>query len=282
MTKRKNLLRTVGYHALSLAIAAIMIYPLVWLIASSFKSNSTIFSSSWSLVPEEWGILENYSSGWKGIAGVGFGRFILNTLLVATVGTTGNLLCSLLAAYALSRIHFKLSKFWFTCVMITMMVPSQVMVVPQYIIFHNLGILDTYASMIIPWFFGGGFFIFLMVQYFRGIPVALDEAAEIDGCNKLQILFHIHLPLISPALVTSAIFSFYWIWQDFFQPLIFMNDPEKYTVSLALRLFLDPSSSSNYGGMFAMCVLSLLPVIILFICFQKHLVEGIATSGLKG
>lgn len=110
----------------------------------------------------------------------------------------------------------------------------------------------------------------------------MDEAANIDGCGKMKTLFYILIPMVSPAIVTSTIFSFYWMWQDFFQPLIFMNTPEKYTVSLALKLFLDPASFSNYGGMFAMCFISLLPVIVFFISFQGHLVEGMATSGVKG
>ena len=280
--RQKRRIKTILYHAFAIALGLLMVYPMLWLIASSLKSNSEIFSTATSLIPKTWGAVENYRSGWAGVGGVNFGRVLLNTLLVTVIGTAGNLLTSLMAAYAISRIKFKGSRIWFTCVMITMMIPNQVMVVPQYIIFKKLNLIDTYASVIAPWFFGGAFFIFLMLQFFRGIPKEMDEAAEIDGCNKIQTLVYILMPMVSPAIVTSAIFSFYWIWQDFFQPLIFLNTPARYTVSLALRMFLDPSSSSNYGGMIAMCTVSLLPVIIFFICFQKHLVEGMATSGLKG
>lgn len=282
MVRKHKKLHTVLYHGFAILLGFIMIYPLLWLIASSFKDNSEIFVNSYSLIPKKWAIIENYTSGWEGIAGIPFGKFIVNTLFVTIVGTAGCVVTSLLAAYAFSRIHFKGAKFWFTCVMITMMIPNQVMVVPQYVIFKKLGLIDTSAALIAPWFFGGAFFIFLMIQFFRGIPIEMDEAAEIDGCNKIQTLVHILIPMVSPAVVISSIFSFYWIWQDFFQPLIFMTNPEKYTVSLALKLFLDPEAASNYGGMFAMSFVSLLPVIIFFICFQKHLVEGMATSGLKG
>ena len=166
--------------------------------------------------------------------------------------------------------------------MMTMMIPPQVMVVPQYIILKKLGLIDTRVALILPWFFGGAFFIFLMVQFFRGIPIELDEAAEIDGCGKIAILFRVLVPVVKPAIVTSSIFAFYWIWQDFFQPLIFVSSPKNYTIPLALKLYTDPNSYNNYGGLFAMSVVSLLPVIIVFILFQKYIVEGIATDGIKG
>ncbi len=141
---------------------------------------------------------------------------------------------------------------------------------------------NTYIPLILPHFFGTPFFIFMMVQFIRGIPVELDEAAEIDGCSRVGIFFRIILPLIKPALITSAIFAFYWSWDDFLTPLIYLNDPNLYTISLALRSFADPSSVTNWGGVFAMGVLALIPVFTLFIVFQKYLVEGISTTGLKG
>jgi len=270
------------FHALSMLLGFFMIYPLLWTLASSFKDNSTIFRNAYSLIPEQWGIIDNYVSGWNGIGGVPFGTFILNSFLVAAIGTVGGVICSLMAAYAFARVKFRLSGFWFMCVMITLMIPNQVMIVPQYILFKKLHLIDTLTALIMPWFFGSAFFIFLMVQFIRGLPIDLDEAAKIDGCSKFGVFYRITIPLVSPAIVTSTIFSFYWIWQDFFQPLIFMSDTTKFTVSLALNLFLDPNSYSNYGGMFAMSVVSLIPVILVFLFFQKYLVEGIATSGIKG
>lgn len=136
--------------------------------------------------------------------------------------------------------------------------------------------------MILPWAFGGAFFVFLIVQYMRGIPKELDEAAMIDGCSKIGILFKFLVPVVQPAIVSAAIFTFYCIWQDFFQPLIFVGSPKNYTISLALNMYTDPNSYNNYGGLFAMSVISLLPVILVFIKFQKYLVEGIATDGIKG
>ena len=160
--------------------------------------------------------------------------------------------------------------------MMTMMIPPQVMVVPQYIVLKKLNLIDTRVALILPWFFGGAFFIFLLTQFFRGIPKELDEAAEIDGCGKTGILFKILVPVVKPAIVTASIFSFYWIWQDFFQPLIFMSTPSKFTLSLALNMYLDPDAYNDYGGLFAMSVLSLIPILIFFIiCCQEGVHKGI-------
>lgn len=167
--------------------------------------------------------------------------------------------------------------------MITIMLPSQVTLIPQYVLFHQLNWINTYLPLVVPSFFGGTpFFIFLTVQFIRGIPFELDEAATIDGCNKFQTFYKIILPLCSPALVTAAIFSFFWTWDDFFSQIIYLNDTAKFTVPVGLRLFMDQTSSSQWGSMFAMSVASLIPVMAIFVIFQKYIVQGIATTGLKG
>jgi multiple sugar transport system permease protein len=263
-------------------IAVTMIYPLVWMLMSSFKANNEIFVTATRLIPQTWDVLHNYSNGWEGILGTGFYVFIGNSLFVSAFSTTGAVFSSLIAAFAFTRLRFKGSKLIFACVMGTMMIPPQVMIVPQYLIFRYLGLIDSRWAMVLPWGFGSAFFIFLIMQFFRGIPIALDEAAEIDGCSKVQTLFLVLLPNITPALITSAIFAFYWSWQDFFSPLIFMNTIRKYPVSLGLQLFLDPESASEYGSMLAMSTVSLIPVLAVFIFFQRYLVEGTARSGLKG
>lgn len=277
----KKRVNSVMFHFFAIILGLVMVYPLIWMLASSFKDNTEIFINTYSLIPKKWGIIDNYVTGWKGIAGVHFSRFLINSIIVASVGTIGGVISSMLAAYAFARIRFMGRSFWFTCAMVTLMIPNQVMVVPQYIIFKKLDLIDKIQSLIVPWFFGSAFFIFLMVQFIRGLPIELDEAAEIDGCGKIAIFFKIILPLLLPAITTCTIFSFYWIWQDFFQPLIFMSELKNFTVSLALNMYLDPNSFSNYGALFAMSVVSLIPVILVFIMFQRYLVEGIATSGLK-
>lgn len=278
----KRRIHSILFHVGACALGFIMIYPLLWLVASSFKSNETMFINPYSLIPDVWDAAKNYASGFEGIGGIPFSTFFINSLEVTIVGMIGCVATSLFAAYAFSRIRFKFGNFWFGCVMMTMMIPAQVMVVPQYIILKKLNLIDTKIALVLPWFFGGAFFIFLMVQFFQGIPRELDEAAEIDGCGRISTLFRILVPVVKPAIITSSIFAFYWIWQDFFQPLIFISSPKNYTIPLALNMYLDPNSYNNYGGLFAMSVISILPIIIFFIIFQRYLVDGIAMDGIKG
>jgi multiple sugar transport system permease protein len=275
-------LNAIMFHTFAIVLGFFMIYPLLWLVASSFKSNDTIFVQAYSLLPKTWDVIKNYTSGWVGIAGITFATFMMNSFIVTIIGTVVGVFSSLCAAYALTRVKFKFSQFWFGCVMVTLMIPPQVMVVPQYIILKKLQLIDTLTALMLPWCFGSAFFIFLLVQSFRGIPTELDEAAAIDGCGKIGTLFKILVPVVKPSIVTCSIFSFYWIWQDFFQPLIFMNSTKKFTIPLALNMFLDPNAYNNYGGLFAMSSISLIPIILFFIIFQRYLVDGIATDGIKG
>ncbi|MCZ8514718.1 carbohydrate ABC transporter permease [Paenibacillus filicis] len=269
------------YHLIVGGLALLMIYPLLWLAASSLKPNQEIFANAYSLIPSR---LEfsNYASGWKGFGGNSFAVFFKNSLIISVLATIGAVASSALVAYGLARISFRGKSFWFGCVMMTLMLPSDVTVISQYVMFAKLGWLSSFKPIIVPAFFGMPFFIFLIMQFIRTIPPELDEAAKMDGCSKYAIFFRIILPLIVPALVTSTIFSFYWRWDDFFQPLLYLNKPAFYPVSLALKLFLDAESLNNWGGLLAMSTLSLVPIVVVFFLFQKYIVEGISTSGLKG
>lgn len=278
-TRRK--IGKVAYHTVCISLTVVMLYPLLWMVFSSFKESGRVLREAHKLLPSSW-TLENYVNGWKGFAGVSFGTFFKNSAFVATVSTIGAVFSSALIAYGFARIRFPGSKFWFACMLVMLMLPYQVLMIPQFLLFKELGWVGTYLPLIVPYFFGQAFFIFLDMQFIRGIPKELDEAAEIDGCSRFGIFCRIILPLLVPALCTSAIFSFIWRWEDFVTPLLYINRPTDYTVSLALKLFSDPSTSSDYGAMFAMASLSVVPASLLFICFQKQLVEGIATTGLKG
>lgn len=270
------------YHVLVFGFAIVMLYPLLWMLFSSFKPTSTIFSTAGQLFPSKW-TLANYVNGWKGFSGVSFGRFIGNSLFIAITATVGTILSSAIVAYAFSRLRFPGRKFLFVAMMISMMLPSQVLMVPQYLWFQKLGWTNSYLPLIVPYFFAiQGFFIYLVMNFINGVPRSLDEAAKIDGCSYYQIFFRIIFPLITPALVTGCIFSFMWRWDDFLSALLYVNDSAKYPVSLSLKLFCDPGSSSDYGAMFAMACVSLLPSILIFLFFQKYLVQGVSTSGLKG
>lgn len=279
--KIRQALKGAAFHAIVIALGFVMIYPLLWMLASSFKEPSEIWTDVSSLIPREFN-LQNYFDGWRGFGGITFTTFYKNSLIVTTINTVATVFSSAFVAYGFARINFVGRSFWFALMLATLMLPVQVQIIPQYIVFSKLGWVDTYLPLIIPHFFGGAFFIFMMVQFIRGIPIELDEAAEMDGCGKIGIFFRIILPLIKPALVTAAIFSFYWNWDDFLAPLIYLNQPELYTLPLALRSFADPASVTNWGAVFAMTTLSLVPVFVVFILFQRYLVEGISTTGLKG
>ena len=280
--KKKRLISKIIYHVLVCGFGLIMIYPLIWMVMSSFKETNTIFATAGSLIPEKF-ILENYANGWKGFGNVSFAAFFRNSLFISIIATIGTVISSALAAFGFSRCHFKGRKFLFAAMLVTMMLPAQVLMIPQYLWYQKLGWVGTYIPLIVPYFFAiQGFFVYLMINFIDGIPKELDEAAKIDGCSYYSIFARIIFPLIKPALVTAGIFSFMWRWDDFLSALLYVNDSAKYPVSLALNLFCDPGSSSDYGAMFAMATLSVLPAVIIFIFFQRYLVEGIATSGLKG
>lgn len=275
-TQKPNLV----FDIFILILALLMLYPIFWLIFSSFKPNSDIFQTATSLFPKTW-TLDNYFKGFEGIAGVPFVTYIGNSLRIAIIATIGAVCSSAVISYGFARIPFKGKGFWFACVLVTMMLPQEIIMVPQYLWFNKLDWVNSIKPVVIPSFFGQSFFIFLMVQFIKGIPTDLDEASKIDGCGRFGTFFRIILPLIRPSLATSAIFSFYWKWEELIGPMLYLTKPEEYTVSIALKQFLDSNSSSNWGAMFAMSVVSLVPVLIIFFLFQKYIVEGISTTGLK-
>ena len=280
--KAKKIFWRCVYHVLVCAFAFVMIYPLLWMVLSSFKPTNTVFTTAQELIPRTW-TLENYANGWKGFANVSFGRFFRNSLFISLMATVGTLASSAIVAYGFARLKFKGRGLLFSAMLVTMMLPAQVLMIPQYIWYQKLGWVGNYLPLIVPYCFAiQGFFVYLMSNFISGIPRDLDEAAKIDGCSTYGIFFWIILPLIVPALITGGIFSFIWRWDDFLSALLYVSKTETYPVSLALKLFSDPSSSSDYGAMFAMSTLSILPVVVIFITLQKYLVEGIATSGLKG
>lgn len=280
--KEKRMLKNVIYHVVVFSVGIVMIYPLIWMFMSSFKDTKTIFQTAGNLIPEKF-TLDNYINGLKGFAKVPFMTFFKNSLFISTVATVGTVASSAVVAYGFARFKFKGRGILFAAMLLSMMLPAQVLMIPQYLWYQKLGWVGSYLPLIAPYFFAiQGFFVYLMTNFINGIPKELDEAAKIDGCSYPQIFIRIILPLITPALVTGAIFSFMWRWDDFLSALLYVNKSAMYPVSLALKLFCDPGSSSDYGAMFAMASLSILPSVLIFIFFQKYLVEGISTSGLKG
>lgn len=268
------------YHLVIIGFAFIMIYPILWMVFSSLKDNTEIFGTA-SLIPKAFQF-DNYMRGWSGVGGMRFGVFFKNSFYYVILATFGTVISSAVVAYGFARIKFFGKGFWFVCMLLTMMLPYQVVMIPQFILFFKIGWVNSFKPLIVPMFLGQPFFIFLMIQFIRGLPIELDESAKIDGCGRFQIFTRIIFPLITPALITTTIFQFYWRWDDFLGPLLYLNKPAYYTVSLALRMFSDPMTATDWGAVFAMGTLSLIPIIIVFILFQKYLVEGISTTGLKG
>jgi multiple sugar transport system permease protein len=257
----------------------VMLYPLLWLLASSFKPSDTIFREP-GLWPSDF-TLDNYRLGWGALTSP-FHRYLINSAIIAAASIAGNLLACSFAAYAFARLEFRFKRFWFAIMLGSIMLPFHVVIVPQYIMFSRVGLINTYWPLIIPKLLAtDGFFVFLMVQFIRGLPTELDEAARIDGCSHWGIFWRIIIPLSKPALATTAIFTFIWTWNDFFSQLIFLTDPEMYTVPVALRSFVDATSRTAWGSVFAMSIVSLGPVFGFFLAGQRYLVRGIATSGLK-
>lgn len=280
--KTRKRIGGIVYHVIVCGLGLIMIYPLVWMIMSSFKESNTIFTTAGQLIPKKF-VFANYATGWRGFAKTGFAVFLRNSMFIAVVATLGTVFSSAFVAYGLARCRFFGRKFLFIAMLLSMMLPAQVLMIPQYLWYQKLGWVGSYRPLIVPYYFAiQGFFIYLMINFIDGIPRELDEAAKIDGCSYYSIFARIILPLITPALITASIFSFMWRWDDFLSALLYINESAKYPVSLALKLFCDPGSSSDYGAMFAMATLSIMPAVIIFISLQKYLVEGISTSGLKG
>ena len=242
--RAKKRISRIAYHTVVLAVGFVMIYPLLWMVMSSFKESSTIFHTAGQLLPTQ-PTLENYANGWKGFSHTTFATFAL--------------------------------------VLLTMMLPGQILMIPQYLWYNQLGWINTYSPLIAEFYFATqGFFVYLLMNFMDGIPKDLDEAAKIDGCSYYSIFSRIILPLSTPAIATVAIFSFMNRWNDYMGPLLYLKRTEKYTISLALKLFCDQTSSSDYGALFAMSTLSLVPIFLIFAFMQKYLTEGVATSGIKG
>lgn len=280
MKKHKKIRRNIRFIII-LGIALIILYPLFWMIGSSFKPESTIFKDL-GIIPKQF-TLENYNKGWYSSGMVTFTTYFKNSFTISIFSVIGNIMTCSLAAYAFGRLEFKGKKIFFNIMLVTMMLPQHAILVPQFTYFYQLGWVNTFIPLILPKFLAAdAFFIYLMTQFIRGIPRELDEAAIMDGCNRYSLFFHIIIPLCSPALVTTAIFTFMWSWNDFFTQIIYLRESLMYTVTLALRTFVDPASISNYGAMFAMSTISIIPILIIFVFFQKQLIEGVAMSGIKG
>ncbi|MCR2806286.1 carbohydrate ABC transporter permease [Paenibacillus soyae] len=269
-------------HSFLFIFSLVMIYPLIWWMGSSLKSNAEMSSPyPFPLVP----LWNNFGEGWNAIPGFSFTDFYLNTFMLELAVINATVVSCTLVAFGFARLDFPLKKFWFSILLLTLMLPAQVLVIPQYAMFHQFGWIDTYWPFIVPHLLAGGsggtFFVFLLVQFIRGVPKELDESAKIDGCSWFGIYLLIVMPLTRSALITVIIFCFLWNWDDFLGHLLYINSVDKYTVGLALKMLSDSEGNQQWGQLLAMSLVSILPATLLFAAAQKQLVESVATTGMK-
>jgi oligogalacturonide transport system permease protein len=268
-------------YALLIVVGLIMLYPLIWLIGASFKTNSEIFGNA-GFIPSE-PTLDGYIKGWQTSTPYTFGRFFLNSMWIIIPKVIGTAISCTLVAYGFARFEFPFKKLLFASVVGILLLPNVVTRIPQYILFRDLGWLDTFLPLWVPSALAGdAFFVFMLVQFLRAIPRDMEEAARVDGANSLQTLIFIVVPMLAPALISVCLFQFMWTMNDFLGPLIYISSVDKYPVSLGLKLSIDTTESFEWNRILAMSVLTILPALIVFFLAQKHFIEGISAGGVKG
>ena len=282
MEKHKQQLNAAVRYILLTVVAIVMLYPIIWLLGASFKSNNEIFTSI-NFIPKRIDFTP-YIEGWKTGTEYTFTTYFLNTFKIIIPKIIFCLISSTLTAYGFARFEFRFKKVLFSLLMATMFLPAVVTRIPLYLFWKKLGMLNTYIPLIANTFFANEpFFVFMLIQFLRSIPRDLDEAAIIDGCSSFGVLTRILLPALRPSLISCLIFQFVWSFNDFLGPLIYISSIKKYPVALALKMSIDASSGIvEWNQILAMSIIALLPAIILFFGAQKYFVEGVTSSGIKG
>lgn len=273
----RNVARTVTY-IFCIGFTVVMLFPLAWLIRSSLMSLDQIFLFPPEWIPKPW-LWSNYPDAWTTAP---FGRYFFNTIVIVGLVMAGTIISATISAFGFARLRWPGRDIVFGAMMTTLMLPYAVTLIPTFIIWSKLGFTNTIVPLTLPAWFGGGMFnIFLLRQFFRGIPRDLDEAAMLDGANPLRILWDIIIPLSRPALITVGIFSFLSTWNDFLNPLIYLTDSNKFTLAIGLTQF-KGLYNSEWGLLMAASTLVFLPALVIFFVAQRYFVEGIAVTGLKG
>lgn len=279
--RRRARVNALVRYLLLVVVGLIMIYPLIWLIGASFKTNGEMFSSPW-FWPED-PTVQGYISGWKTSTPYTFGHFFINSMQIVIPKVIGTAISSTIVAYGFARFDFPGKKVLFAILIATLLLPDVVTRIPQYLLFRELGWLDTYLPLFVPQFFAlEAFFVFMLIQFLRAIPREMEEAARVDGATTFQTLIYIVVPMLLPALVSVCLFQFMWTMNDFLGPLIYVSTVEKYPISLALKLSIDATEAFNWNQILAMTVLALTPSLVVFFLAQKSFIEGISTGGVKG
>ncbi len=268
-------------YGLLIGTGLLMLYPLFWMIGGAFKNNHEIFSSI-GFIPKA-PTADGFVKGWKTSTEYSFATYLLNTMKIVIPKVICTVVSSVIVAYGFARFAIPGRKLLFALLMATVLLPKSVLLIPQYLMFREFGWLDTYLPMIVPQAFAvEGFFVFLIIQFMRSLPVDMEEAAVMDGCNSFQVLTLIVCPVILPAIISVALFQFMWSMNDFLQPLIYLSSVEKYPVALALKMSIDVTEATSWNEILAMSTIALAPSILLFFVAQKYFVEGVTSGAVKG
>ncbi|WP_027695783.1 carbohydrate ABC transporter permease [Vibrio litoralis] len=280
-TIRREKINALIRYVVLILVGLMMLYPLLWMFTAALKPNHEIFTSM-SLIPKEWS-LDGFINGWKTGTEFTFGHYIINTFLYVLPKVFFTVVSSTIVAYGFARFDIPWKKFWFATLIATILLPQTVLLIPQYLMFREMGMLDSYLPLYLPLAFATqGFFVFMLVQFLRGIPTDMEEAAMIDGCNSFQVLWHVVVPVIRPAIISVALFQFMWSVNDFLGPLIYVSSVDKYPIALALKMSIDVTEGARWNEILAMASIAIIPSIVVFFMSQKYFVEGVSNSGIKG
>jgi len=278
---RIRLISTTIRYVLLVAVGFLMLYPLIWLVGASFKTNAEIFSGA-GFIPQN-PTLDGYIKGWETSTPYTFGRFFLNSFLIIVPKVIGTAISCTMAAYAFARFDFPLKKILFGTVIGVLLLPNVVTRIPQYLLFRDLGWLDSFLPLWVPSALAGdAFFVFMLVQFLRSLPADMEEAARVDGASSFQTLVYVVVPMLAPALISVCLFQFMWTMNDFLGPLIYISSVDKYPVSLALKLSIDTTEAFEWNRILAMSVLTIAPALVVFFAAQRYFIEGISSGGVKG
>ena len=269
-------------YTVLIIVGIIMVYPLIWMVGATFKTNSEIFTSAWFWPKNP--VFDGYDNAFKSYGGkIDLIKSMINTYKIVIPKVVFTVVSATITAYGFARFEFKGKGILFSLMISTLFLPQVVLNAPQYIMYNGWGWTDSYLPLVIPSLFAADtYFVFMLVQFLRGLPRDLDESAYIDGCGPFQCFIQILLPLLKPALFSAGLFQFLWTWNDFFNTNIYINTVSKFPLSLALRVSIDVTSNIQWNQVMSMALVSILPLILLFFAAQKYFVEGIATTGMKG
>lgn len=277
-TKRRKMISNAIIYTVLTLCGIFFLFPFIWMLLTALKTPAEIINTD-VFIPAnpQW---QNFK---KAVTVIPFFRYFMNSTFVAVMCVVGSVLSSAMTAYAFAKLRFPLKKPLFFIMMATMMIPTQIIMIPMFTMYSKMGLLNTFIPLVLPAFFcvGGAMYAFLLRQFFMGLPKALTESAIVDGAGHVRIFWSIVLPLAKPALITVALFAFIFTWNDFFAPLVYLTDPQKLTLAIGLRAF-QAQYEFNYELMMAGAIISMLPTLIMFFAAQKHFLEGITFSGIKG